>query len=230
MNNEISLGTPIYQYMRFDYFISILATKEYFMRPRCEFDDAFEDNLPLPKMFPIHEAGMTVSPEVLKYECQKMSEKLKANRDNGNILTSCWCLRTYENMLMWNCYASKIGVRITSTINRFLSSINTDVYDVLCGSMNYNGYSFYNDDIFFTKDKAYESEDEYRFYLMPKFSSPNTDTNKPKPVRLKVVPSVLIKEAMVSPYIETRVANEICKLITDRYGIIMRASSLKINV
>ena len=158
-----------------------------------------------------------------------MSKKLKANRDNGNLLTSCWCLRTHENVLMWNCYASKIGVRIISTISRFVSSLSTDVYDVLCGCIKYNGYSFYNDDLCFTKDKGYESEDEYRFYLMPKVSSQNSDTNKPKPVRLKVEPSVLIKEVTVSPYIETRVANEICKLITDRYGIAMRTSTLKIN-
>lgn len=229
VKNEIPWDTPIYQYMRLDYFISILATKEYFVRPRCGFDDAFEYNLPLPKMFPIHEVGATVPPEVLKDECQKMSEKLRANRDNGALLTSCWCLRTCENMLMWNCYASKIGVRIRSTISRFLSSLNTDIYDVLCGCMNYNGYGFYNEDLFFTKDKGYESEDEFRFYLMPKVSSPYTDTKKTKPVRLKVEPSVLIKEVMVSPYIETRVAKEICELITDRYGIVMRTSSLKIN-
>lgn len=65
MTNDIPLDTPICQYMRLDYFISILVTKEYFVRPRCEFDDAFEDNLPLSRMFPIHEASMTVSPDVL---------------------------------------------------------------------------------------------------------------------------------------------------------------------
>lgn len=229
MINDIPWDTPICQYMRLDYFISLLAKKEYFVRPRCEFDDVFEVNLPMPKMFPIHEAAKIVSPAVLNDECQKMSEKLKANRENCNLLTSCWCLQTYENMLMWNCYASKIGVRITSTIRRFLISLNTDIYDVLCGCMSYTGYSFYNDDLYFTKDRGYQNEDEYRFYLIPKVYFPATDTNKPKPVRLKVEPSVLIKDAIVSPYIETRVANEICKLIKDRYGIVIRTSSLKTN-
>ena len=76
---EIPLDVPICQYMRLDYFISLLATGEYFVRPRCEFEDAFEAKMPLPNMFPIHEAGKTVSSEVLEDEMQKMSEKLEAN-------------------------------------------------------------------------------------------------------------------------------------------------------
>lgn len=100
VKNEIPWDTPICQYMRLDYFISLLATKEYFVRPRCEFDDAFEFNLPLPKMFPLHEAGKTPPAEVLNDECQKITEKMKTNRDNGNILTSCWCLNLYKNALM----------------------------------------------------------------------------------------------------------------------------------
>ena len=68
---EIPLDVPICQYMRLDYFISLLATGEYFVRPRCEFEDAFEANLPLPKMFTAHEAGKTVPSEVREDEMKK---------------------------------------------------------------------------------------------------------------------------------------------------------------
>ena len=226
---EIPLDVPICQYMRLDYFISLLATGEYFVRPRCEFEDAFEAKMPLPNMFPIHEAGKTVSSEVLEDEMQKMSEKLEANKENGKLLTSCWCLQTCENLLMWNCYASKVGVRIKSTVRRFLSALNTDAYDILCGRMNYTVYSYYIDDFLFTKDKGYGGEDEFRFYFMPKATDQDSDSEKPKPVRIKVNLSELIEDVMLSPYIETRTANEICKMINDKYKITMRPSSLKIN-
>ncbi len=226
---EIPLDVPICQYMRLDYFISLLANKEYFVRPRCDFEDAFEVNLPLPKMFPVHEAGKTAPSEVQEVEIQKMSEKLEANRENGKLLTSCWCLQTCENLLMWNCYASKIGVRIKSTVRRFVSALNTDAYDILCGRMNYTVYNYYNDDFLFSKDKGYGGEDEFRFYFMPKNSDPESDSEKPKPVRIKVNLSELIEDVMLSPYIETRTANKICKLAKDKCGITMRPSSLKIN-
>lgn len=226
---EISLDAPICQYMRLDYFISLLATGEYFVRPRCEFEDAFEANLPLPQMFPAHEAGKTVPSEVQEVEIQKMSEKLEANRENGKLLTSCWCLQMCENLLMWNCYASKIGVRIKSTVHRFVSALDTDAYDILCGRMNYTVYNYYNDDFLFSKDKGYGGEDEFRFYFIPKASDQDSDSEKPKSVRIKVNPSELIEDVMLSPYIETRAANEICKLAKDKCGITMRPSSLKIN-
>lgn len=226
---EIPLDVPICQYMRLDYFISLLATEEYFVRPRCEFEDAFEANLPLPKLFPAHEAGKTVPSEVQEVEIQKMSEKLEANRENGKLLTSCWCLQMCENLLMWNCYASKIGVRIKSTVRRFVSALDTDAYYILCGRMNYTVYNYYNDDFLFSKDKGYGGEDEFRFYFMPKNSDPESDSEKPKPVRIKVNLSELIEDVMLSPYIETRAANEICKLAKDKCGITMRPSSLKIN-
>lgn len=226
---EIPLDAPICQYMRLDYFISLLATGEYFVRPRCEFEDAFEANLPLPKMLPIHEAGKTVPQQVLDEEINKMSEKLEANRENGKLLTSCWCLQMCENLLMWNCYASKIGVRIKSTVHRFVSALDTDAYDILCGRMNYTVYNYYNDDFLFSKDKGYGGEDEFRFYFMPKNSDPESDSEKPKPVRIKVNLLELIEDVMLSPYIETRAANEICKFAKDKCGITMRPSSLKIN-
>ena len=226
---EIPLDAPICQYMRLDYFISLLKTGEYFVRPRREFEDAFEANLPLPKMFPIHEAEKTIPQQVLDEEINKMSEKLEANRENGKLLTSCWCLQTCENLLMWNCYASKIGVRIKSTVRRFLSAINTDAYDILCGRMNYTGYNYYNDDFLFTKDKGYGGEDEFRFYFIPKATDQDSDSEKPKPVRIKVNLSELIEDVMLSPYIDTRAANEICKLAKVKCGITMRPSSLKIN-
>lgn len=225
---EIQWDVPIYQYMRLDYLISLLGTKEYYVRPRCEFNDAYEANLPLSKMFPLHEAGRD-NHDVLKGEIETMAEKLKTNRENGKLLTSCWCLQPYENILMWNCYASKIGVRVKTTIRQFVSSLITDDYFILCGCMNYVGYSFQNEDFLFTKDKGYESEREFRFYFIPKASNPNSNASNAKPARINIEPLELIESITVSPYIGTRSANEICKLINDRYGVRIRPSSLKIN-
>lgn len=225
---EIQWNAPIFQYMRLDYLISILSTKEYYVRPRCEFHDAFEMNLPLSRMFPLYEAERDVH-GAIKGEIEIMAEKMKANRENGKLLTSCWCSQPNENILMWNCYASKVGVRVKSTISRFMSSLKTDEYFILCDYMNYAGYSFQNEDFLFTKDKGFESEREFRFYFIPKVSNPDSNASNAKPVRINVEPLELIESITVSPCIEIRSANEICKLIKDRYGVRIHPSALKIN-
>ena len=95
--------------------------------------------------------------------------------------------------------------------------------------MNYTVYNYYNDDFLFSKDKGYGGEDEFRFYFIPKATDQDSDSEKPKSVRIKVNLSALIEDVLLSPYIETRAANKICKLAKDKYGITMRPSSLKIN-
>lgn len=227
--DEIDWDAPIFQYMRLDYLISLLATKQYYVRPRCEFEDAFEANLPLKNMFPIHEACKDVDKEVLKGELDAMSIKMKAHRENGRLLTSCWSLKAREDILMWNCYASKIGVRVKSTLRRFLSALKTEDYEILCGRMDYTGYSFYNDNSFFTKDIGYESEEEFRFYFYPKASNPDTSDVNPKPVRIDIEPREFIENVTLSPYIKTCSASELSNILKERYGIVVRQSALKIN-
>lgn len=231
MKAEVPMDAPICQYMRLDYFISLLGTREYFVRRRSHFDDAFETELPFQYMFSVHEANKKVSPEILQSELDEMKKKFQENRENGKLLTSCWCLRPYENFLMWHCYASKIGVMIKSTVSKFLSSLETSEYDIICGRMNYNGYSYYNNDMHFSKSRGYESENEFRFYFMPKESEAVKpgEKNDLSPVRLKVKLSEMIDRVIVSPYIDASASKEICDLLHRNYDIQISSSRLKLS-
>lgn len=228
----IPMDTSICQYMRLDHFISLMESKEYFVHHRRAFNDSFEMQLPLANMFPIHEAGKDVAPEILENKLKIMFGKLRENYENGKLLASCWCLQSHENFLMWHYYASKIGVCVKSTVHRFLTALDLADYIVCSGKMVYKGYNFDNNDLLFTKDRGYECESEYRFYFMPKDDSNKNDGNNKnelKPIRIKADTSILIDKVIVSPYIDIRTSNEICVMLRNNYNICISPSKLRLN-
>ena len=222
----ISLDTPICQYMRLDYFISLLKTSKYSVRPRCGFSDAYEQTLPLGRLFRLREPGKPVNPIELREDLNRTSELMRTNRENGRLLASCWCMQPPENILMWNCYAQKIGVCVKSTIGRFSSAFNLINYEIVCGKMNYDGYSHYTTDLCFTKDPGYACEEEYRFYFIPTEQSLQNGKTATKPIKIEVDLTKLIDRVVLSPYIDPCASNEICGMIKDRYGISVSRSQL----
>lgn len=82
-------------------------------------------------------------------------------KEYGNLLTYCWTLREDENYLMWDSYAKKKGVRIMTSIDKFVYSLKTNDYEVLCGRINYQKYDINKglERNLYTKEKFFSNEE-----------------------------------------------------------------------
>lgn len=207
----IKMETPIYQYMKLEYLISLLETKSYFIRAKKHFEDKRESNILSKKMFKMHYVHENIEPTQLKRELEEMSSKLSEYGKTGTWLTSCWTLKEDEDILMWKSYASEMGVRIKSSIQNFATSLDTDNYWLWCGKMSYNGYnhnmSF--EECLFSKEPYYSSEKEFRFYFMPF----DNQKNEQEQVSIPIMPNIMIGEIVISPFFNKDFSDWIMKEI-----------------
>ena len=69
----------ICQYMRLDYFLSLLASKKYYVRTKFDFEDVRECRLPLKQVLPISPALKKIDEETLERDNARMTAKIKAH-------------------------------------------------------------------------------------------------------------------------------------------------------
>lgn len=225
---EVNLEEPICQYLDLDYLLSLLSTNKYFVRFKGGFSDLYERNLPLKDLFPVYYANCKPDKDTVKQNICRIEEKLKKYRDTITIPTSCWTLREAESSLMWTSYTTKLGACIKSTVSRFISAVDFTGYDLLYGKITYQGYNYYQDDLLFYKNPSYSDEKELRFYFIPKNEA--NVTKKKDGVSLMVKTDELIKEIILSPYMESSAAMELSNLLTDKYGIKVNPSKIQIDI
>lgn len=172
--NELNFNPEqkIYQYVPLKYFIKLLKTGFFHINPKSFFEDFNENQLPLKSMLPIFPVGKNVSkisPEQIKSNLNIMNAKMYEYRQSPYKLASCWTHSKIENILMWKSYAFPYGVRIETTIDKFITSLDSSNFDILVGKIKYGKYHFHKDilEILFTKEKFYQDEREIRFYFIP---------------------------------------------------------------
>lgn len=221
----------IRQYMRLDYFLSLLASKKYYVRSKFDFEDEREYRLPLKQMLPIHLALKEIDNETSERENARMTAKIKAHWEDRYIHTSCWSKQTHENILMWQAYASKLGVCVCSTVRNFCTALNLNSYDILCGDIAYEGYNFYQDDTRFNKSKEFDGEQEFRFYFLSgKEEEGYRDCEElQKPFEIPVNITEMIDKVIISPYISGKASVELCNILHERYGLKAEASKIKLK-
>lgn len=211
--NELHPKSKIYKYMDLDYFLCMVKEEKFFISKKNCFDDMNETNLPFKYILPICAVGDKQIPDYscISEEVKKASEKWKAYKDTSEWPTSCWTLRNDENYLMWKTYCSKFGVRISTTIDKFINSITPNDYYILCGRIQYKGYHSGMDiePLMFSKNRYYSNEEEFRFYFMPKSDIVERD-NINLPIKLKDKDNQnIITEIILSPFIKDKAAEEI---------------------
>lgn len=157
----------ICQYMRLDYLIRLLETRQYYVKRRSKFQDANECLNHPALMFGISPAKANEN------IVQETKERNFSYYDIVTCPTSCWSLNKEENFLMWKCYATEMGACIRTTVHDLIASLEIDIdpegdNKVLCGTMDYKKFhpSTNEEQQLFDKDIAYAGEQEFRFYFM----------------------------------------------------------------
>lgn len=207
----------ICQYMRLDYLIQLLETKNYYVSRRREYIDANESyqNIKLSvSIAPAHKEN---------YPQQDIIERIIPYFDIIHCPTSCWTKNTEESYLMWKSYATEIGARIQSTVYNFVASLELNLDEggdnkVVCGSMNYNKNLLSSNELMqlFGKDIVYSDENEFRFYFHL-----SDDIDK-KSTQFRLIPvntTVMIDEIILSPFICKEAADKLALMIKCCYGI-----------
>lgn len=218
----------ICQYMRLDYLIRLLETRQYYMKRRSKFQDANECLNHPALMFGISPAK---SDEQLGQEAKEHSFSYY---DIVTCPTSCWSLNEEENFLMWKSYATEMGACIRTTVHDLIASLEIDIVPegdnkVLCGTMDYKKFHPSTDEEqqLFDKDIAYAGEQEFRFYFMLE----SDKKKKTDGIYIPVNTSVMIGEILLSPFFNKDAADKFIRMIKCSYGIEnIRQSDIKLSL
>lgn len=219
----------ICQYMRLDYLIQLLETRQFHVTRRKEFDDANESYENIKLAFPIAPAG--------EYDKSKpvIPKRMIPYFDVVQCPTSCWTENNEESFFMWKLYATEVGACIKTTVCNLVASLELDLIPngdnkVICGSMNYKKDLIPSSDEegqLFNKDKAYEAEKEFRFYFQ---LSDDYEKKKEKYRLIPVNTAVMIDEIFLSPFLCKEAANKLARMIKCSYGIEnVKQSKIKIK-
>lgn len=232
---EVNADTEICQYLDFDYLMSIILRGKYCVKQKSEFIDKRESDLFSKWMFPLRPArdydGIDHS-EMGSVE--EMNVKLKEFKNTGNYYTSCWTLDTTEKIFMWQTYASKLGVRIKTTIGDFIKSLKAcDEFSRLeCHKIKYKNVTFYDDfeTYLTTKDKAFEDEREVRFYFLNEMKKEECiNHEETKKIFIPVDYHKMIKSVIISPFVEGSTASWLCENLSKEFNLTSSISEIKIK-
>ncbi len=224
--NDIEEGTPICQYMDFDYLLLLLKNKSYRVNRKFTFPDQLENEFPKNRVFPIRVEGENIPPQPRPdvKACERVWNSYNEKRD---VPAACWTLNVSNNILMWKNHTSKFGVCIKSSVHNFVASMQENKYDIWCGKMTYDGYYAEKGLILnmFSKNPEYCGEEECRFYF---FEHNTSETIQPY-ITIPVDPSILIDEIALSPYINKQASKILAEYITSEYNINIHPSNTNIT-
>lgn len=233
----INSETKICQYLDLEYLLKILETNTYYVKRKKFFVDKREKNFPLYLSFaiaPVDPIYIKEHADDIARQQEKLNENIRRYQEQSNVLTSCWTVRTMENILMWD-RGSKRRARIETTIGEFMGAFESIDFTIWCGKMFYESFSkvMLSQNKIWVKEPYFSDEEEVRFY----FSS-SSDEVKPdivtegteKGVFLKIDPKRMMRKIVLSPNINRKCANALSKAIKDKYGIEARPSSIEIEL
>lgn len=213
----------LYRYMELEYFIRMLKTGKLYAKRKRFYNDSFEKCPPMDAAYRLAPSGDNTSPQPgLEVRRKSIDNKYA---EWAAMPTSCWTLDTKNNYLMWKAYAPHLGIRITSSINRFISSIMDGIdfqrnkCTIHLGQMDY-GILYKEEKTAFWKEQSYRDEREFRFY----FEIDEDNCNLKEccgniGVNIPMNMDALIKCVTISPYIDCLAANEIESFLRCRYDI-----------
>lgn len=221
-------NTKICQYLSLNNFISHLMRNKYYIRRKNLFKDVNERTLPLKFLFIPTEALSDTDANVTQtsqISNLKQSEKLKNYKELSNCFVSCWTKEVSQNSLMWESYAHKYGVCITSTIFNFIASFkDTEFqnYDTYCAPVSYRHIDFIDtpEDLLFVKDPLYRIESEIRFLFFPKEKSATNHSN----IWLHYDYNLMIDEVILSPFFSSDTASFIKNCLEKQFNLNVKHS------
>lgn len=231
----IGLDTKICQYLDVDYLLKLLKDNRYYVKRKQYFPDNREKDFPHFLMFPIRPTDKEYKQtSLLSKQQEELHSNIKEYQEQSDLLTSCWTVRTRENILMWD-RGSKCKACMQSTIGQFVGSFDKDMkYTIWCGRILYEQFSrvFQWEHKIWTKEPYYSDEEELRFYFSTSINEvladkPNKENNRG--VSLKVESQKMINEIILSPYIDKKTAETMKEFIEGKYKIPTRYSNIDVS-
>lgn len=221
--------------MDLDYFLNLVENNQYFISYKKEFKDKKESSIISKNIFPLYIVGADINEEKKQQDMTEFQKKLEVYKESTLWPTSCWTLQSTESYLMWKTYACKIGVRLGTTIDDFISAIDASEYKIFCGEMSYEGYHFQQkiEESLYSKEKFYADEREYRFYFQLDKTRGKVEE---KDLEMKhgeyfgMNSNVLIKEVTLSPFIHKSTAAILKNWLEKDMGLIGKVKLSKIEL
>lgn len=188
---------PIWRYMDFHKFISLLHFKRLHFTRADKFEDVFERKM--------SDLLLKDWPAVRK----ESYEKIRRRHSNSTPRTfiSCWTNLDKESYAMWQIYAKKNGVAVQTTVNNLQQALGDSkvmirkvhYLDFSGSGHGYNGSDFWDEkegllykNFFVCKPKAYEYEREIRALMV-------ADSEEGS-VNIPVNVDALIENIYISPF------------------------------
>ena len=232
----ISYDTKICQYLDIKYLLGIVKNKKYYVKRKKKFPDNREKDFPLFQKFPIRPANDEEKKMVIRSAQQEgeLYNSIKRYQELSELLTSCWSIRTSENILMWDRGDSSRAC-IQSSIGDFVSSFDSRIgFYIWCGKILYDHFSkeMNAEHKIWFKEPCYSDEREIRFYFSTHFDkvvpdSPNEDNKEG--VYLKINPQTMIRQIILSPYVDKECASTLRETFSNQYNIQTTFSGLELS-
>lgn len=234
--SDFDPNAEICMYMPLSFFQKNLENGSLFFKKKKEFVDYQEASFSMKQFLNVITAvGENIPSQKISHEELKCRMELfHQYKEHGDLLTSCWTLRRDENYLMWDSYARKKGVRIKTTIDKFVCSLKTNDYEVLCGQVKYQNYDL-NKSLernLYTKDKYYCNEEEFRFYLFPTNKETEKKIKECKGLGLDIPIDwkVLAPDVVISPFFLKKCALCIQQDLKQSYGFLHSVECSRIDI
>lgn len=232
---NIDSSTRIFQYMNLDYFLNMLENNQYFISYKKEFKDKRESNVFSKYLLPLYPMGADISEEQKRQDGERLREKMETHKDSTLWLVSCWTLQSTESYLMWKAYTSKMGVRVETTIDDFVSALKAPTYNVVCRKMLYESYHFQQkiEDSLYTKEKCYADEREFRFYFRRDEVVADCEKKKLETKHGEYIgmdSRTLVQGVTLSPFIHKNAATILKKWLEEGMGLTGKVNLSKIEL
>lgn len=233
----INRETKICQYLDLEYLMKILITDRYYVKRKKFFVDNREEEFPLFLRFalaPVYPEDRQEQEASFARQQKELSENINQYCEQSNVLTSCWTIRTMENVLMWD-RGNKLKACIHSTIGDFVDSFDKSIeFNIWCGRIFYEAFSkvMLSKNKIWVKEPYFSDEEELRFYFSAEYDEIKPDVSNRCPEKglsLKVNPKNMMKEIVLSPYIDRQCANDLMKHIGEKYGITTSVSAIDLS-
>lgn len=232
LDETFDCSQVIHHYMKLEYFFKLLETRKFRINKKKHFSDKNEHELPLKCIFGISAVGENVNPvdkEMVKLESQIFHNVFNKYKDSKELFTSCWTNESHENNLMWLAYTQSYGIRISSTVYKFVNSFQTAHLKIVGGEMRYQSYTPAKDvnGFLYKKNIYYKDEREIRFYFLPEDHIEFIENDSS--LNLEINLNRMIEKVTISPYMHPILVSIIKNYLESEYNFKVCVSSMHIN-
>lgn len=226
---EPSKDSPLWRYMDFPKFFSILENKSLFFPRITNLEDPFEGHPPRLTVEAYKDTLNGLEGEELLKATENVKHTLQVFQNSRSLsCISCWHVNTAESAAMWELYLrSGEGIAIRSTFERFMNAFPKSNVDVHGGLVEYVDYDTFKPSRMNTamwamlKRIGFEHECEFRgIVLDPLLENSGISV----PIDL----DILIEDIYVSPTTPTWMTDLLQNMIR-RYGLDLEVKCSKLR-